>query len=456
MDARMLLPVVCVILLVSALIPGCTFSSPQGPGEVPVTPEYTPLPTPAGAPVAGCSGLQPAVVSDTNVYQVPSLAEPSPRVSFRDPVFGSCIVRVTDRKKDIPSDDSSKGLKNEYSRVQAFNADESGILIRGTEGTWYLYDAATLLPSGRVPVEMDPRWDATDKNLLYYISGTVLMMYSIKTGEQKIIHNFTRDFSGMKPAMVWTRYEGSPSLDGRFWGFMVQDENSATTALLIYDQKLDRIIAQRDLRGIKNSNPDSATISPLGTYLVVQDDYCERGKMGTFDVPCGLMVYDNTLKSARGLLRIVGHSDLSLDAAGREVLVFQDIDNDYISVLDLASGSVTPLYPIDFSYTPLGFHFSGLAFRHPGWAIVSTYSGGTPAAFTWMDDQVFAIELKKNGRIVRLAHTHSIVREGGEQDYWAEPQATVNRNMTKILFTSNWGRAGTDEVETYLIAISMD
>jgi hypothetical protein len=168
------------------------------------------------------------------------------------------------------------------------------------------------------------------------------------------------------------------------------------------------------------------------------------------------MVYDNTLKSARGLLRIVGHSDLSLDAAGREVLVFQDIDNDYISVLDLASGSVTPLYPIDFSYTPLGFHFSGLAFRHPGWAIVSTYSGGTPAAFTWMDDQVFAIELKKNGRIVRLAHTHSIVREGGEQDYWAEPQATVNRNMTKILFTSNWGRAGTDEVETYLIAISMD
>ena len=68
-----------------------------------------------------------------------------------------------------------------------------------------------------------------------------------------------------------------------------------------------------------------------------------------------------------------------------------------------------------------------------------------------MDDQIFVVELKKEGRIVRLAHTHSIYDEKMEHDYWAEPHASVNQDFTRIIFTSNWGRAGTDEVDTYLI-----
>ena len=58
----------------------------------------------------------------------------------------------------------------------------------------------------------------------------------------------------------------------------------------------------------------------------------------------------------------------------------------------------------------IGLHFSGRAFRRPGWAVVSTYSGAQPAA-PWMDDQVFLIELTSGGRVVRLAHTHSIFAE---------------------------------------------
>jgi len=27
-----------------------------------------------------------------------------------------------------------------------------------------------------------------------------------------------------------------------------------------------------------------------------------------------------------------------------------------------------------------------------------------------------------------------------EHDYWAEPQASVNRDFTRIPFTTNWGR----------------
>jgi len=98
----------------------------------------------------------------------------------------------------------------------------------------------------------------------------------------------------------------------------------------------------------------------------------------------------------------------------------------------------------------------GLVYDTPGWALVSTSEGGYPRAFTWMDDQVFAVELKAGGRVVRLAHTHSAVNPNVEHDYRAEPHASVNADFTRVLFTSNWGRSGTEEVEMYMIELPVD
>jgi hypothetical protein len=386
------------------------------------------------------------------------MTEPPARVPFRDPIFESCLVRVTDRHTDPSEDDTSAGLKNEYSRVQSFNANGSRILVRGTEATWYVYDAATLRPLAQIPIEIDPRWSATDPNVVYYSYATRLMSYNTQTGEQAVVHDFAVDFPGQKLAAVWTRYEGSPSADGRYWGLMAQDENWLASAYLIYDLQTDTILATRDLRGWPDDEreSDSVTISPLGNYFLVQmDKYCEPGTLGSDAHPCGLMVYDRNLQNGRGLLRIVGHSDTALDASGREMFVYQDIDTDNISMLDLETGMIIPLWPIDFSHTSIGLHISGRAFNRPGWALISTHDGD-PKSYTWMDDQVFAIELKTGGRVVRLAHTHSLVDENMEHDYWAEPQASVNQDFTRILFTTNWGRSGTGEVEMYMIELSPD
>jgi hypothetical protein len=207
------------------------------------------------------------------------------------------------------------------------------------------------------------------------------------------------------------------------------------------------------MREIPPSEIDSVTISPLGNYfLAFYDNHCEHGQLGIDHAPCGLMVYDKSLENGRGLLRIIGHSDPALDAQGREVFVYQDIDTDHISMLDLASGEITPLWPIDFSHSALGLHFSGQAFGMPGWALVSTSNGSQPST-TWMDDQIFAVELVKDGQVARLAHTHSVYDENVEHDYWAEPHASVNRDFTQIVFTSNWGRGGSDAVDMYMIKL---
>jgi hypothetical protein len=237
---------------------------------------------------------------------------------------------------------------------------------------------------------------------------------------------------------------------------MAEGEDWTPVAFIVYDRLNDQV-SMRDVRNVPGieDDVDHVTISPFGTYFLASfDRACEHGVLGDNAHPCGLMVYNRALENGRGLLRIAGHYDTALDPDGREVILYQDIDTDQISMLDLESGAITPLWPIDFSYTPIGFHFSGLAYDTPGWALVSTYSGGYPDAFTWMDDQIFALELRANGSVVRLAHTHSLVDQDVEHDYWAEPHASVNEDFTRVVFTSNWGRSGTSDVDTYMIQLS--
>lgn len=448
----------CIFL---AALLACTQieTSPIATSEQAVEPTL-PLIVASPNPSAGtlCADLQPVLITEFEVYAVPSLPEPVARVPFRDPVFGTCLVRVTDRNTDLSPDDPSRGLKNEYSRVQSFNANQSLILARGIAATWYVYNAQTLKPMKQVPLGEEPRWDAADPNRIYYTEETRLLAFDLSTSQVSLIHDFAGDFPGQTLSSVWTRYEGSPSADTRYWGLMAEDENWLTAAFLIYDRQTDKVVATRDIRGWSEIEReiDSVTISPLGDYfLAYLDDYCPQGQLGTEDDPCGLMIYDRTLSQGRGLLRIVGHSDTALDAQGREVLIYQDIDTDSLAMLDLRTGIITPLWPIDFNHTAIGLHISGRALRTPGWAVISTHDGD-PASYTWMDDQVFLIELKAGGRVVRLVHTHSLVDENQEHDYWAEPHASASWDLTHIVFTTNWERSGTEEVEVFLIDLPSD
>lgn len=463
-------PVITLLLLVAIILvtARCSLPGRDSPGPEPNIPPTGDLP----AETLTASGLgkrvsnpgkawfeeacQEAYFTPVTGFEIvpnPALDEPAPRLPFHDQNFGTCLARVTDRAADLAPDDPSKGMKNEYSRVQSFNADGSLLVAFTTEGNWYLYDAVSLAPLGQLPIWHEPRWDAQDPDILYYTEETRLMSYQVSTGAQRVVHEFADDFPGQRLFAVWTKYEGSPSMDSRYWGLMAEDQEWMTVAFLIYDLETDQVIANRTT---PPSEVDSVTISPLGDYfLAFYDTYCEPGHLGSDAQPCGLMVYDQNLGNGRGLLRIVGHSDVALDGTGKEVIIYQDIDSDDIAMLDLANGEITPLLPIDFSHAALGFHFSGQAFNRPGWALVST-SNGTQPPSTWMDDQIFAVELKPGGRVLRLAHTHSVYDESIEHDYWSEPHASVNRDFTQVVFTSNWGRSGTDAVDMYLLKLPAD
>jgi hypothetical protein len=428
----------------------------QAEPPTPALPSAVTLPPgPAGQAVdcdAQLAGYRP--YTGLEVIPPPDLAEPPARQPFADPTFGACVVRVTDRASDIDPSDASPGLKNEYSRIQSFNADGSLIMVRGIEATWYIYDARTLERLALMPFDgpIDPRWDASDPNIVYTTPDTRLVAYNVRTGQSWTVRDFADEFPGVELAAVWTRNEGSPSADGRYWAFMVEDQDWETIALLTYDLEEDRVLGIRDVP--PGHDPDSVSMGPSGEYVFGNFEYCEEG-VGSFDNPCGAMVYTRDLSDGWGLVRNPGHGDPALDAEGREVLVFQDNDTDHLSMVPLAGGPIVDLWPIDFSHTALGFHISGRAFKRPGWALVAV-ADGDPTSYTWMDDQVFAMELRPGGRVVRLAHHHSLVDERQEHDYWAEPHASVNQDFTRVLFTTNWGRSGTEEVEMFMIQLPPD
>lgn len=69
-----------------------------------------------------------------------------------------------------------------------------------------------------------------------------------------------------------------------------------------------------------------------------------------------------------------------------------------------------------------------------------------------MDNGIFAVELKAGGELSDW-HTHALVNENEEHDYWAEPHASVNQDFTRVLFTTNWGCSGSDQADMMMIVL---
>jgi len=65
---------------------------------------------------------------------------PEKGAPFTDSLYNTTIVRITDKEADGYS---GPGIQNEYARNDAYSCDESYIMMRGNDGSWYIYDGST-------------------------------------------------------------------------------------------------------------------------------------------------------------------------------------------------------------------------------------------------------------------------------------------------------------------------
>jgi len=371
-----------------------------------------------------------------------SLSNPS----YIDPVYGTRIYRIT-AATDFPD---ATLVRHDYSRRQAFNADNSRFIATASNGYWLLYDANTfqMLPRTggngalRGPAgDCEMIWHPTDPKKLWYMSGNGLIWYEkdVETDQDTVLVDFTGRLPWSQATTVWTKSEGTSSADGRYWAFMATTYDSVNQTNTIYglftwDRQQDKIIGTYDAANFGGAFPDHISIAPSGKYAVPS---------WAFIPTLGTRAFPLDFSSSIQLHTQSEHSDLAIGPNGEDYYVLTDYDSGKIRAVDIATGAsfdLMALYPA--SGESYAAHISGKAYDRPGWVLISTYAdaadyGSTAPAPTLrpMYRKIMLVELKPGGRQLNVAHTRTADNYGG---YWGEPQATINRDGSRIIFASNF------------------
>lgn len=393
-----------------------------------------------------------------------SLSKPARGSTYSDPAYKTCVARVS----DASGEHGIGWVRNDYSRRQAFNADDSRYLTVGRYGRWFLHDTSTTKTVRELPLgggSVEPQWHPTDPDILFvfdHSGGYTIRTHNVRTDERRVVADFRKvsgiaGYPGMTSitdiwsgaARVWTRWEGSPSRDGRYWGLMVQTSDHKGLGMISYDMETNTITGvydyARDGGGV--IEPDHISMSPSGRYVVpswASAKCTSASQLGTRSNPCGLMSFSRDFSTAVGLAVKTSHSDIGVDASGRDVIVAAEYETGYLAMWDLGTGARTNLWHIWENGGGTALHVSAKSFNKPGWALVSTYSG---SGDLWHRNKIFAIEMVAAPRILNIAHTYNTY-----SNYWTEPHAAVNRDFTRIMFNSNW-RSGTDDADAYMITL---
>src|SRR5215211_1958568 len=428
-------------------------SATPTPGTTPTpSPTFTttPLvdpPTPFDALYATNFSLQ-ALSADT----IPLVSKPGVKAtslsnpSYIDPVYGTRIYRIT-AATDFPD---ATFVRHDYSRRQAFNADNSRFIATASNGNWLLYDANTfqMLPRTggngalRGPAgDCEMIWHPTDPKKLWYMSGNGLIWYEkdVETDQDSVLVDFTGRLPWSQATTAWTKSEGTSSADGRYWAFMATTYDSVNQTNTIYglftwDRQQDKIIGTYDAANFGGAVPDHISIAPSGKYAVPS---------WAFIPTLGTRAFPLDFSSSIQLHTQSEHSDLAIGPNGEDYYVLTDYDSGKIRAVDIATGAsfdLMALYPA--SGESYAAHISGKAYDRPGWVLISTYAdaadyGSTAPAPTLrpMYRKIMLVELKPGGRQLNVAHTRTADNYGG---YWGEPQATINRDGSRIIFASNF------------------
>lgn len=399
----------------------------------------TPPPPPSGGSHA-CSGFysdSSSLVQGKVVNTVPSLPRPAKGQRFVDPTFGTCGVRATDHAVEPPSGFA----RNDYSRRQAFNADNSRFIVYSNSGHWHLYDANTLQylrQLSGLAGDAEPQWHPTDPRSLYYIpntGGMVLNRLDVESNTTTVAASFSGKLPWSDVGRVWTKSEGSPSADGRYWCFQAETSSYGIRGVFTYDLQNQQVIGSRNL----SARPDHVSMSASGRYCVVSH---LAGSGGT-------VAWNRDFSGSKLLHGTSEHSDLALNAQGEDVYVAVDYQANAgdVFMFNIDTGVRTNLFPTYINGAATAYHFSGKAFSRPGWVLVSAYAGY--GSNQWYMDKLYAVELSASPRILQIGHHQS--RFNG---YWTEPHASVSRDFSRVIWTSNWGSTSDMDVDTYMIHLA--
>lgn len=387
---------------------------------------------------------------DNPRYPLVAAGVPAAGESVTDARFGTTQVRVT----------QAAGMRHEYARHDPFNADGSLVLlIYLPEGEWHIYRTDT------VPYDQDaslirtvtveePRWDATDPALLWGLQEFRIVTVDVASGAVTTVKDFATD-PALAPILnanadlyrVTTRDEGEASRDFRYWVLLLQGsaEDYRARYLFTWDRQTDEVLGVRAIAA-EEARIDWVGMSPNGTWVLIGADWDNAAPL------TGLTLANRELTEFHRLDYGIAHSDVGLDSDGREIIVMQNTQTDFIDLIplepttlpilesggDYAGTGRVPLIRLFYdSDSPAGLN-SGIhiSCNLPGYCLVSTFTEPGRSEQNWLDRTLTLVHLdRQDPRVVYLAKVH-----GTAGAYWEETHASITRDGSRVVWASNWGQ----------------
>ncbi len=427
----------------------------------------------------------------------PATAPPRGQPGFVDINYNTRLLRATDQPNDFTDGGYTGFFRQEYSRKQIFNFNETRFLALAANGFYHafritggIYTYDRILNVSPFPAsDCELNWHPTDPDIIIYTAytgGLVFYQYSFNTGlvstyfdlravagigrTDSTINAGVNNIVDVMPGAIhaWTKAEGSPSWDGDIWGFMVEDVNYNLLGFAIYRVSTDEIISYI-LAG--ETIYDSISDADIPIF---RPDHCSVTPDGLFFVPSWLgQAHGTRAMDVRDLTNQVKlhhtseHSDLGMMPSGNPVFVslaFQGGDgtlpasigarggffaqeiffNNGVASATLIDLTQMSCYVAGLQGVPPACHISTQCQVKAGYFLYSAYTEVLTSPPGHLDYKLAICEIADGGEVYHLGRSHNIV-----PGYFGETQATWSRLGNYAAFCSGWKSGLTADLEMY-------
>jgi hypothetical protein len=366
-------------------------------------------------------------LAKTRAVVTPSMPYPGYLQAVTDPAFGTPFTRVTDPGQKTPGlSCKPTHCTHRYSSSQAWNADQSLLLIvNGCSGFCFL-DGSTYVPLFRRAVLNECEWHPVDPALMICVAGNEIYTWNPRLNVKAAVYAFP-EYKDLQ----FGPYKGNPSKDGT--RLVVRATNSqGELVAFAYDISAQRKYPDIKLADLSGRN-GYCTISPSGRYVFCANTTFDGTEIAYVFTTDGAQLQHWTDHHRPG------HGDITTDTDGSEVYVGiskASPDKFHIIKRRLDDGAVTDLAPYGD-----GQHASIRNINRPGWVFV-TYSGNYSDVAGHLDEtpfyqEVIALRIDGSGELRRVIQTRNV-----KYDYWSETHASPSPDGSQIIWSSNWGHPG--------------
>jgi hypothetical protein len=368
------------------------------------------------------AAITPGVKTDKRVYpEPPPPALPAAGGTFRDPVFGTTIMRVTDER------DGAFNVTN-YSYYPSFNKNSTRLfIIAGGEASLYQFDPVnfrisgkrrlftTSMPGGGFPGGEDAIWSGADPDVIYCHARLSIFAYNVVNNTYSLVHDFQGELVASELVQM------SKSIDDNAFGFHLKDAASKVVGYAAWQRSENALYKEM------TSDVNEVQVDKTGQYLYVITE--TEGTASAIEgrvVNLATRVVTDLTDGAPDFAP--GHKDM-----GRGFVIGGENWNNRFLYRPLAAPhkfrSVIK-FGNDWS---VGSHVSLLA-DDENWMLFGTFVANDLPSTKVFRNELFLVSTDGTERVRRLAHIHSVYRE-----YWDTPRATISRDGRFAAFTSNWG-----------------